>query len=88
LSARLRKDSVTIKLPQGFTVDEMPDHIELESPYGTYRASWKTTGDSVTFEQLLEVKDTLADATEYPRIKDFFDKVSGGQNATVVLLKR
>jgi hypothetical protein len=88
LSARLRKDLVTIKLPEGFTVDEMPDRVEVESSYGTYRASWKTGNGSVTFEQLLEVKDTIADAAEYPRIKDFFDKVSGGQGAPVVLLKR
>lgn len=88
LAARLRKDLVTIKLPDGFTVDEMPDRVEVESPYGTYRASWKTGNGSVTFEQLLEVKDTIADAAQYSRIKDFFDKASGGQSAPVVLLKR
>jgi hypothetical protein len=66
----------------------MPDPLEVESSYGTYRASWKTSSDSVAFEQSLEVKDTIADATEYPRIKDFFDKVSAGQSAPVILSKR
>ncbi len=87
LSARSRRDSVTIKLPQGFTVDEMPDRVEIAGAYGTYRASWKTANDSVVFEQSLEVKDAIAAPAEYPKVKEFFDQVSGGQLAPVVLLK-
>jgi uncharacterized protein DUF3857/transglutaminase superfamily protein len=87
LSSRLRKDVVTIKLPAGFVVDEMPDPMELSSSYGTYRASWKTVGQSIRFEQLLEINDAVAEVAEYPRVKDFFDKVAGGQGAPVVLVK-
>jgi hypothetical protein len=88
LTSHLRKDSVTVKLPPGFAVDEMPDRMAAESFYGTYRASWKASAGSVTFEQSLEVKDALAGAAEYSQIKDFFDRVAGGQSAAVVLLKR
>jgi len=88
LSARLRKDLVTIKLPEGFAVDEMPEPVEVKGAYGSYRASWKTANGSVTFEQSLEVKDIIADASEYKGIRDFFDRVSGGQGAPVILLKR
>ena len=87
LSARSRKDAVTIKLPAGFNVDEMPDPIEIQSPYGTYRATWKSGNDAVTFEQSVEIKDALAAVPEYARIKDFFDKLAAGQSAAVVLLK-
>src|SRR5258708_13449587 len=73
LSARSRKDAVTIKLPEGFTVDEMPDPIEIQSPYGTYHATWKSGNDAVTFDQSVEIKDALAPAPEYPTIKYFFD---------------
>jgi hypothetical protein len=88
LSARLRKDVVTIKLPPGFVVDEMPDPVEVESSYGTYRASWKNSNNNIRFEQSLEVKEATAQVAEYPRVKDFFDKVSGGQSAPVVLVKQ
>ncbi len=88
LSAHLRKDTVAIQLPPGFTVDEMPQPVAVASPYGTYRAFWKAGDGSIVFEQVTEVKDTLAAAGEYPRVKEFFDKVSGGQSAPVVLLKR
>ena len=87
LESGLRKDSVVIHLPAGFAVDEIPDPVKIQSPYGVYRASWKTSNGSVTFEQSLEIKQTLATAPEYAKVKDFFDQVAGGQNEPVILLK-
>ena len=87
LSARSRKDSVIIKLPAGFTIDEMPEPIEIKSIYGTYHASWKGGNDAVTFQQSVEIKDAVAAVPEYAGIKSFFDKLSAGQSAAVVLLK-
>ncbi|MGD0299959.1 MAG: DUF3857 domain-containing protein [Bryobacteraceae bacterium] len=88
LSGRMRKDVVTIKVPAGFVVDEMPDAMQVESSYGTYRAAWKSAGQTIRFEQSLEIKDALAEVAAYPQVKDFFDKVSAGQSAPVVLVKQ
>jgi hypothetical protein len=92
LESRLRQDSVVIQIPAGFAIDELPEPIEIDSPYGVYHASWKTgdekaTNSSVTFQQSLEIKEMLAAPSEYAKVKDFFDKVLGGQSAPVVLLK-
>jgi hypothetical protein len=59
----------------------------VESLYGTYRATWKSVGQTIRFEQSLEIKDALAEVAAYPQVKDFFDKVSAGQSAPVVLVK-
>lgn len=88
LESRLRQDSVVLELPSGFSVDEIPDPVEIESPYGVYRASWKAANGAVTFQQSLQVKDTLASPSEYAKVKEFFDKVQGGQSAPVILLKQ
>jgi len=87
LESRLRQDSVVIQLPTGFAIDELPDPIEIDSPYGVYHASWKATSGSVSFEQSLEIKEALAAPAEYAKVKDFFDRVLGGQSAPVILLK-
>ncbi len=87
LEPRLRQDSVVIQLPAGFVVDEIPEPVTIESPYGVYHASWKIAGNSVTFEQSLEVKETRATPAEYAKVKDFFDKVLAGESAPVILLK-
>jgi hypothetical protein len=88
LSARQRKDAVTLKLPSGFDVDEVPDAVQLESRYGVYCAGWKATGKKVTFEQSLEVKDILVPASEYTKVREFFDRVSASQAAPVVLVRK
>ncbi len=92
LESRLRQDSVVIQLPAGFVVDEIPEPVKIDSPYGVYHASWKTgdeknSNPSVTFEQSLEVKEVIATPAEYTKIKDFFDRVLGSQSAPVILLK-
>jgi transglutaminase-like putative cysteine protease len=87
LESRLRQDSVAIQLPAGFAIDELPEPVEIDSPYGSYHASWKTGDGSVSFEQSLEIKETVAEPSEYAKVKDFFDRVQGGQIAPVVLLK-
>jgi hypothetical protein len=88
LSASVNRDSVEIALPAEFKVDEMPDPVKIETVYGTYAAEWKLTGNKLSFKQSLEVKDTTAPATEYGKIRDFFEHVSSGQHSAVVLLKQ
>jgi hypothetical protein len=88
LFASVHRDSVGIALPPEFKVDEMPDPIKIDTAYGTYVAEWKVTGNQLLFKQSLEVKDTTAPASEYARIREFFDRVNSGQHAAVVLLKQ
>jgi hypothetical protein len=88
LSAVMRTDKITLKLPEGYAIDEMPDPVNLTGPYGTYRASWKAEGGVVTMEQSLEVKAITGPAADYAKVRDFFDRVSGGQYAPVVLMKK
>jgi transglutaminase-like putative cysteine protease len=87
LSSFSRKDQVVLRLPAGYAVDELPEPVDLKSPYGVYSATWKVTGDRVTFDQTLEINDLTAPAADYARVRDFFDRVSGGQFAPVVLVK-
>jgi transglutaminase-like putative cysteine protease len=88
LFAKMRKDSVAIQLPAGFKIDELPDPVSLKSPYGTYAASWKATGDQISFQQSIELTDTLAPASDYAKVRDFFEKLWTSQQAPVVLLKQ
>jgi transglutaminase-like putative cysteine protease len=88
LTADVYKDSVRIKLPAGYKVDEMPDAVHLDSAYGTYNASWKADGGVLVFEQSTEVRDSLVPAAQYPELRAFFDKIGGSQVAPVVLASK
>jgi hypothetical protein len=88
LESDLRRDSIKIKLPDGFRLDELPQSAKVESPYGTLEASWSVRDGEVTMEQFLEIRATVAPASEYPQIRDFFDRVAGARSAPVVLVKQ
>ena len=78
-------DRITIRLPEGFNVDEVPDPIELRSPYGIYQAQYRQAPGSLIFEQSLEEADVAVPPAEYAQVRDFFRKVAGYQQATVVM---
>ncbi len=87
LEADLRRDSIRIKLPAGFKLDELPEAAKLDSPYGALDARWTVRDGEIVMEQTLEVRDALVPASEYLKVKDFFEKVAGAQGAPVVLVK-
>ncbi|HET8548145.1 MAG TPA: hypothetical protein VFL57_09085, partial [Bryobacteraceae bacterium] len=88
LTASLRRDRVSIDLPEGFTPDEIPDPVELQSRWGKYAASWSVKEGKVAFQQTLEIPNTTAPASDYGAIREFFEKVAGAQHSAVVLLKK
>jgi transglutaminase-like putative cysteine protease len=88
LEARVRHDRIELQLPGGFVVDEMPDAVDIKSAYGTYQSSWKAMPDRIIFEQSLEIQDVLAPASEYPKVRDFFEKLSAGQYSPVLLTRK
>jgi hypothetical protein len=88
LDADLRRDVITIKVPEGFKADELPDQVKIESPYGSLDAKWSVRDGAVVMEQSLEIKECLVPAREYAKVLDFFDRVGGAQQAAVILAKQ
>jgi hypothetical protein len=88
IDAEMQQDSVTIETPPGFAPDEVPDAVAIESPYGAYRAAWKVSGQKIEFTQTLELKDVQAPASDYAKVRDFFERVYGASTASVVMVKK
>ena len=87
VAAALRSDSIRIKVPPGFQIDEIPPPRKLESPYGKLSASWNLKDGELIMEQTLEISDTVTPAAEFPKVRDFFDLVAGVQTAPVVFVR-
>jgi hypothetical protein len=88
LESDFHRDSVTIKTPAGFKLDELPGPVEIKSPYGTLRASWQMRDGEIVLEETLEILETVAPASEYAKVREFFDQVAGARSAPVVLVKQ
>ena len=88
LEPGLYQDSITVKAPPGFKLDELSPAVKLESPYGTLEASWAYEDDNVVMHETLEIHAIVAPASEYAQVRDFFEQVAGAYGAPVVLVKK
>jgi hypothetical protein len=82
------RETVEIKLPAGFVVDEMPDIVTLETPFGKYSASYEEAGNKVIFRRSLDMKRTTVPVGEYESVRTFFAKVHSTEQSQIVLIRK
>ncbi|HEX4950957.1 MAG TPA: DUF3857 and transglutaminase domain-containing protein [Blastocatellia bacterium] len=88
LEAEAFSETVRVKLPEGFEVDEIPDAAKLEMPFGMYSANFEVKDGHLIFTRQLEVKAMTIPAALYPVVREFFGRVRGVEVAPVVLAKK
>ena len=81
-------ENVKIKLPAGFTVDELPDPVKLETPFGKYNVAYEVGPDHVMFTRSLTLNRYTVPAENYGSIRDFFGRVQAAEQAPVVLIRK
>jgi hypothetical protein len=80
-------DTVRVRLPAGYRVDELPDALKIDSPYGKYQATWTQEEGAIVFRRTLEIPAQTVPAGQYAELKSFLDSVSGSANLPVVLVR-
>lgn len=81
-------ETVRVKLPEGFEVDEMPDAAKLETPFGKYTATYEVKDGHLIFTRNLVVQAGTIPAAQYPQVREFFGRIRGVEVAPVVLAKK
>ncbi|HKO98663.1 MAG TPA: DUF3857 domain-containing protein [Pyrinomonadaceae bacterium] len=81
-------ETVRVTLPADFEVDEMPDPVKLEAPFGTYKTSYEVKGGQLLFSRSLAQKAGTIPANQYQVVRNFFERVRAAEHAPVVLAKK
>ena len=87
LNGRLYRKQVSIKLPDGFTVDEMPSPFKAEAPFAKFIIAFRQEQGQLIVEEELRTEAVTLPASDYPKVKKFFDDVYGANNQNAVLVK-
>jgi len=82
------EDNLTIELPAGFKIDELPDPEKLSTDFGQFETSYKVEGQILHFHRRLAVKGVRVPKEKYPELKKFFEHVYASDQASVVLTKQ
>jgi hypothetical protein len=88
LEGEAYSETVKIKLPEAFAVDEMPESVELNQPFGNYAAVWEVKDGHLIFKRTLLLKTTTIPVEQYTAVRNFFGRMIGAEQAPVVLEKK
>jgi hypothetical protein len=81
-------EKVTIKLPAGFAVDELPEPTKLSTAFGSYSTNYQVNGEQLVFTRTLQLKRSTIPAGEYDSVRNFFGRVHSADQAPVVLIRK
>ena len=88
LDAESFSETATFTLPAGFVVDEMPDAVSLDTPFGKYNTNYAVKDGKLVFTRKLVMNRTTVPVEKYNSVKDFYSKILAAEQSPVVLLKK
>jgi Domain of Unknown Function with PDB structure (DUF3857)/Transglutaminase-like superfamily len=81
-------ETVHVKLPDGFDVDEMPDPLKLDTAFGNYNASYDVKDGQLVFKRKLILRASTIPAEQYQSVRTFFERIRAVEQSPVVLAKK
>ncbi len=88
LDAYSFNETVSVKLPAGFAVDELPDAVKLDAPFGSYKTSYEVKGGELLFTRTLAQRAGTIPADQYQAVRNFFERIRAAEQAPVVLARK
>ena len=82
------KETAVFSLPTGFVVDEMPDPINLETPFGKYATTYEVKDGKLIFTRSLTTIRTTVPVDKYNSVREFYAKMREAEQSPVVLLRK
>ncbi|MFN7919759.1 MAG: DUF3857 domain-containing protein [Bryobacteraceae bacterium] len=88
LNAQSMVETIEAELPAGFTVDEAPENLKLDTPYGTIVTDFAAEAGKLRMRREITLKHVNVPVGEYAKLREFLQTVAGHQSSPVVLLKK
>ena len=79
------QETTRTKLPNGYRVEELPQPVRLERPFGTYAARAEAKEDVLVLERTLELHTTTVPPDQYDSLRTFFESIRAADLAVAVL---
>ncbi len=81
------RDSFSIKIPPGYTVEDLPDPTNIDTSFASYHSDVKADGDILHYSREYTVKKLELSAADYGQLRDFESKIYTDENRDAVLKK-
>jgi len=81
-------ETVSVKLPSGFDVDELPEAVKLDTAFGTYATSYAVKDGQLQFTRSLIVRGATISVSDYPKVRAFYERIRAAEQSPVVLARK
>jgi hypothetical protein len=88
LDSHVFTETVRVNLPAGFEVDELPDVLKLEVPFGSYKTTYEVKGDQLIYTRTLAQRAATIPADQYQSVRSFFERIRASEQSPVVLARK
>jgi hypothetical protein len=88
LDSEAYAETVRVKLPEGFAVDELPDAVKMETAFGTYHTHYEVKDGVLHFTRKMILRGAIVPASDYEKVKNFFAAMRAAEQSPVVLAKK
>jgi hypothetical protein len=78
-------DNFEIKLPAGYTVDELPPPVDVEYSFGSYHSKTEAVGDTIRYTRTVEIKELSVPVSKADDLKKFYRIIASDERNTAVL---
>ncbi len=82
------RDNFDFKLPVGYTVDDLPDPVNVDVGFATYHSEVKADGDKLHYKSEYILKKVELDAADYATLKKLEAAITTDENNSAVLKKQ
>lgn len=81
-------ETVRVKLPAGYDVDELPDAVKLETAFGTYATTYTVADGHLVFTRKFTQQAGTYPVEQYEKVRSFFASIRSAEQSSVVLAKK
>jgi len=81
-------DEYTIELPEGYTVDELPDPVKLDLGFAAYQSSSELKGNTLHYTRTYTVRAVTLPADRYPDVQRLAQVIATDEDSRAVLKKQ
>ena len=82
------REKATFNLPPGFAVDEMPDPVALQTPFGKYATTYEVKDNKLIFTRSLTMTRSMVSVDKYTEVRNFFTTMLNAEQSPVVLIRK
>lgn len=80
-------DRFDLKIPEGYTVEDLPDPVDLDMGFASYHSDVKAEGNVLRYSREYKVKTLDLSADQYPELRKFEGEIYTDENRDAVLKK-